>query len=213
MGEKKRIKPPPLSSGSTFTTYFPCLLCDKHFHLHTNTQTSRHGILHRVDAAISFTRRKSFSAVPIGLHHVNQYENRGAKTPRWSAEKRCAKLPLGEKKKKMKDMKEAKFVPNWMLRISSLENCSSYISFPALSDNQCHITVWKVMNKVLAAALAVCYSTAECVCMPVCTWCVCVYLVSHMRWKPGGAESCLIHLGRQMETQVCIFLQYVWVRL
>lgn len=56
-------------------------------------------------------------------------------------------------------------------------SASSYITSPALSDNQCHISAWKVMNKVLAVVLTVRYSRwAECVCVSVhvhiAFWCV-----------------------------------------
>ena len=38
--------------------------------------------------------------------------------------------------------------------------------------------------------------------------CVCVRVFSvPYEVKARRAESCLIHLGRQMETQVCVFLQ------
>lgn len=55
----------------------------------------------------------------------------------------------------------------------------------------------KVMNKVLTAVML---SQRE--------W-VFVYLEAHMRWKPEGAESCLAHLGRQMETQVWFFIIFL----
>ncbi len=50
----------------------------------------------------------------------------------------CKASP-GRKKKKDERYERSKVCPE--LRILSLENCSSYISFSALSDNQCHITV------------------------------------------------------------------------
>lgn len=71
-------------------------------------------------------------------------------------------------------MKVEKFIPNWTVRISSLENHTSYMGSPALSDNQCLISVWKVMNKVLAAALTVCYSTGDEVFVCVCVLMACL---------------------------------------
>lgn len=46
-------------------------------------------------------------------------QNRREKTLGWSLEKRRATLPLGERK--MKEMKEEKFIPNWMLTVSPRE--------------------------------------------------------------------------------------------
>lgn len=48
--EKKRMKPPPLSSGSTFTTYFRCVCSVTN--TFTYTQSSRHGV-HRVETWLS----------------------------------------------------------------------------------------------------------------------------------------------------------------
>lgn len=80
--EKTTPTPAPfhLSSGSTFMTYFLCT--GEHFHLdkdktETDTKISRHCILHRVEACISFMawkkkKRRKKRAAPTGLHHISQ---------------------------------------------------------------------------------------------------------------------------------------------
>lgn len=137
--EEEQIKClPPFSGIHLYDLVSLCLFCDKHFHLHTETESSRHGILHWVDAGISFTLRKSRSAVPIGLHHVNHANTEGENT-----QVKCSEKHAHEQKKDIVESCERRKVcPKLngeefnLWRVSS-----SFIHFPALSDNQCHFSM------------------------------------------------------------------------
>lgn len=52
----------------------------------------------------------------------------------------------------------------------------------------------KAMDNVLTVALTLHYSTADegsvCTCVYGCRQSFCVYSLSHVKYKPGGAESC-----------------------
>lgn len=103
-------------------------------------------------------------------------------------------------------MKEAKFIPNWMVRDSSLENCSSYINFPALSDNRWHTSVWKGMNKVPTVVLTVRYSMAYevSVCTCVRTWSfVCIQCPIRGKARRGWVMSYSLR-ETDGDTGVCI---------
>lgn len=91
-----------------------------------------------------------------------------------------------------------------------------YISSPALSDNQCHISAWKVMNKVLAVALAVRYSRwAECACVSarvrIAFWCV-FSVPYEVRARRGWVMSYSL---RETDGDAGVYISTVcvWVRL
>lgn len=142
--EKKRMKPPPLSSGSTFTTYFLCVCSVTN--TFTYTQSSRHGV-HRVETCHSIRCMKILFLPRSPL-------DRATSIKCWSAERqkrwekvqgnKCAKHPLGWEggEKNMKDIKRGKNSSHAERRGRQLWRAAPYfISFPALSDNQCHIFV------------------------------------------------------------------------
>lgn len=123
-GRKKDKAPHPFHLGAPLRpTFAICLFCNKHFHLHTNTQSSRHGI-HWVEAGVWFTHWKSFLLFPLDCTmSISTSTERQKNTKQDEVQrKKCAKHPLGERN--VKEIKEAKFIPYWVVRISSLENCS-----------------------------------------------------------------------------------------
>lgn len=139
--------------------------------VHTSTKTLKHGILHWHfnHSAKKKWGGEAFSAVPIGLHHVNQHKTGGKNIGMKSREKTCNASP-GKKKDERDERRKvySELNADSFTSGNEINLCSSYISFPALSNNQCHISAWKVMNKVLAVALTVGYSIADVGCVCLC---------------------------------------------
>lgn len=142
--EKKRMKPPPLSSGSTFTTYFLCV-CSL-TNTFTYTQSSRHGV-HRVETwhsircvKILFLRRSPLDRATS----IKCGARRDRKAGRKFREINVLNIPWDgrEEKKNMKDIKRGKNSSHAEWCGCHLWRAAPYfISFPAQSDNQCHIFV------------------------------------------------------------------------
>lgn len=109
----------PLSSESTLTTYF-LHVCSV---TKTFTFTHKHKNLKAWHFTLTFQslckKKKSLFCSSHWTAPCQSAQNRREKTLRWSLEKRRATLPLGERK--MKEMKEEKFIPNWMLTVSPRE--------------------------------------------------------------------------------------------
>lgn len=90
--------------------------------VHTSTKTLKHGILHWHFNHSAKKKRGGGESIFCSSHWTapcQSAQNRREKTLGWSLEKRRATIPLGERK--MKEMKEEKFIPNWMLTVSPRE--------------------------------------------------------------------------------------------
>lgn len=142
-GEEKDEAPSPFIWEHLYDLLSLCLFCDKHFHLHTILEARR---APGGNLAFDSLRENPFPALlPVGPHHVNQVWST-ERQKRWEKVQgnKCAKHPLGWEggKKYMKDIKRGKNSSHSERRRCHLWRAAPYfISFPALSDNQCHIFV------------------------------------------------------------------------
>lgn len=131
--------------------------------VHTSTKTLKHGILHW-HFNHSAKKKKGGESIFCSSHWT---------APCQSAQKRREKTCNASSGRKKDERDERRKVYSELNADSftsgnEINLCSSYISFPALSNNQCHISAWKVMNKVLAVALTVGYSIADVGCVCLC---------------------------------------------
>lgn len=140
--------------------------------VHTSTKTLKHGILHwhfNHSAKKKKGGEKHFLQFPLDCTMSISTKQEGKNIGMKSREKTCNASP-GRKKDERDERRKvySELNADSFTSGNEINLCSSYISFPALSINQCHISAWKVMNKVLAVTLTVGYSIADVGCVCLC---------------------------------------------
>lgn len=148
------------------------VLWQKFSPVYTSTKTLKHGILHwhfNHSAKKKKGGGKHFLQFPLDCTMSISTKQEGKNIGMKSREKTCNASP-GRKKDERDERRKvySELNADSFTSGNEINLCSSYISFPALSNNQCHISAWKVMNKVLAVALTVGYNIADVGCVCLC---------------------------------------------